>query len=199
MLKEKVDDKVNKILKYRHLILSILIYVLYTFGNFNQSSAIITIACVLSSALCLFSSTINSFYFLVGFATFESISKVAGINVYFVFLLIISTKLVIANFKKRIWNLRYINIFILLVSIVIINDMPSASLGELIILININLYLYLFTQVEEIQHYNPINTILYFTASYLLVIIQTIMSYGSFTQFITYMTGSDIVLSLIHI
>lgn len=183
-IKSLRNEKIHMLI---HLVLYIGLVVSYLNPNINSSLVSIIIAMYF-----LFSSPVEHFYFLIGFAPFEHIAKVGDISFYFVFLLISSIKLILLNIKEG-YKIIGVIALIMLVSLEILGDLQRSSIGTIIINLCTIIYFAVFVMKIDSNRFNADRILKNFYFSYFTVIIYVITGYGSLGTFLNMATTENLI------
>ncbi|MEK0313682.1 O-antigen ligase family protein [Cohnella sp. 56] len=165
-----------------HLFIHTFLYILLAIVSLNNSVIATSIISLIIIIYFLVSKPNEHFYFILGFVPFENLARVGEVNVFFLFLLISLGKLIISN-KEAKYNVIGIIGFMYLVGIEVFNEINNISMGELINVLIIILYFFFFIALSNVKFYDVSRMIQNYIASYLVVIVQVIVSYGSLNNF----------------
>lgn len=167
-----------------HLGLNAFFYIAIAFASYVNNYTFSTLISIAVIIYFLFTKPEEHFFFLVGFVPFEAVFKTFALNSCFVLLLISSLKLI---FNKRPIRISVIGLisFVLLVFFEIINDYGKVSTGALLIFLSMISYLFIFVQFADRKCFNFEEIMRNTIISYFVVVMFSILQYGSFEAFIS--------------
>jgi len=160
-----------------------LFYLVLALGSLSGNAMVLTSISIVIIIYFLVSKPYEHFYFLVGFVPFERVATFGGVSAYFIFILISTIKIIIENRNKK-YNLTGLFCLLLLCSIEYFTEFGKISNGNFIVLISTIVYFYFLIQFSDTKYFNKLRIIQNICISYVIVIFQVILSYGSFNNFV---------------